>query len=150
MTSKLLNWFNKPEKQNTPALLSDVETAAVILMVEIISADDHMDSSEEALLRQIIQQQLKVSPEEIEQVVHSAKQSSNASLDFYQHTKKIRDNYSIAQKKQLLEHLWSLVYADGKLDKYEDYAIRKIADLIYIPQSQFIQARNKVKSRLAT
>ena len=44
----------------------------------------------------------------------------------------------------LLEDLWRVAYADDKLDKYEEYQIRKIADLLYIPHSIFIQSKLNV------
>ena len=37
--------------------------------------------------------------------------------------------------------LWRVAVADGEISKYEDYLIRKIADLIHLPHSEFIRAK---------
>ena len=37
--------------------------------------------------------------------------------------------------------LWDVAYADGRIDKYEDYTIRKISDLLYIKHADFIKAK---------
>ena len=37
--------------------------------------------------------------------------------------------------------LWDIAYSDGRIDKYEDYTIRKISDLLYIKHSDFIKAK---------
>jgi uncharacterized tellurite resistance protein B-like protein len=49
-----------------------------------------------------------------------------------------------------MKAMWEMAYADGDLDKYEDYIIRKIADLIYVPHTEFIRAKSLVKANLAT
>lgn len=47
-----------------------------------------------------------------------------------------------------MKAMWEMAYADGNLDKYEDYIIRKVADLIYVPHTEFIRAKSQVKSQL--
>ena len=37
--------------------------------------------------------------------------------------------------------LWRVAYADGKLDKYEENIIRRIADLIHIRHSEYIKCK---------
>ena len=34
-------------------------------------------------------------------------------------------------------------FADGRIDKYEDYTIRKIADLIYVRHEDFMKAKHR-------
>ena len=127
--------------------LTDIQQSAFVLMVEVITADQNMDWSEELLLRQLISNQLAIGNEELEQVIQQAKQQSLESLDYYQHTKRIREDYSIEEKQQLMLQLWLLALADGVLDKHEDYALRRIADLIYIPHSEYIKAKQQAKQQ---
>jgi uncharacterized tellurite resistance protein B-like protein len=47
-----------------------------------------------------------------------------------------------------MKAMWEMAYADGDLDKYEDYIIRKVADLIYVPHTEFIRAKSLVKASL--
>jgi uncharacterized tellurite resistance protein B-like protein len=42
--------------------------------------------------------------------------------------------------------MWELAYADAELDKYEEYVIRKVADLIYVSHSEFIRAKTVAKA----
>jgi uncharacterized tellurite resistance protein B-like protein len=41
--------------------------------------------------------------------------------------------------------LWQVAYADGSLDPYEEALVRKIADLIYVPHREFIQAKHRIQ-----
>jgi uncharacterized tellurite resistance protein B-like protein len=47
-----------------------------------------------------------------------------------------------------MKAMWEMAYADGNLDKYEDYIIRKVADLIYVPHSEFIRAKSLIKASM--
>ena len=52
----------------------------------------------------------------------------------------------MGQRKEtkLLEALWQVANADSKIDKYEEYYIRKIKDLLYLSDQEFIQAKLSV------
>lgn len=117
----------------------DVERAAAALMIEIINADQHWEASEKALVKKYLSAQM--SADDVEAMFEQAVVDSREALDLHQFTSLIRDQYSKEQKRDLLVQLWRIAYADGNLDKYEDYVIRKIADLIYIPQPEFIRAK---------
>jgi uncharacterized tellurite resistance protein B-like protein len=41
--------------------------------------------------------------------------------------------------------MWEVAYADGRVDRYEDHMIRKVADLLYLSHNDFI--RMKLASR---
>ena len=48
------------------------------------------------------------------------------------------------EKVRVLEYLWQIAYADNVLDKYEEHAIRKVADLLYLSHADFITAKQRV------
>ncbi len=50
-------------------------------------------------------------------------------------------------KTRLMEMVWRVVYADGKLDKHEDYLVKKMARLLHIRHSEMINAKLKVLGR---
>ena len=45
--------------------------------------------------------------------------------------------------------LWRVALADSELDKHEDYLVRKVADLLYVPHQDLIRIRNRVSDDLA-
>jgi uncharacterized tellurite resistance protein B-like protein len=45
------------------------------------------------------------------------------------------------EKNNIIENLWRVAYADSYIDKYEEYYIRKIADLLHISHSNYIKAK---------
>ena len=57
----------------------------------------------------------------------------------------IKRDLSPAQRVRLIEHLWRIAHADGRLDPYEDHYVRKMAHLLYVPNTQSMLARNRAR-----
>lgn len=53
---------------------------------------------------------------------------------------------SIEQRSVLVENLWRVAFADAELNVYEDQFVRKIADLIYVPNTECMLARQRAKN----
>lgn len=53
----------------------------------------------------------------------------------------LNEQLSPDQKGQVIETLWRVAYADAGKHHLEESIIRQIADLLYVPHSQFIRAR---------
>ena len=70
------------------------------------------------------------------------------STSLYEHTRLINDSCNYEDKLKLISGLWNLAFADQELDKYEEYLIRKIADLLHVSHSDFIKEKMKVKEGL--
>lgn len=49
-------------------------------------------------------------------------------------------------RTRFIEHLWRVAYADGRLDPYEDHFVRKIAHLLYVPNTQCMVARSLART----
>jgi uncharacterized tellurite resistance protein B-like protein len=49
------------------------------------------------------------------------------------------------KRYQLLVLLWKVAYADGRVDKYEEYYVRKISDLLHMDQAEFIRAKHEAR-----
>ena len=62
-------------------------------------------------------------------------------ISLYDWTSSINESYDYEQKKDLIKLLWDVAYADGRIDKYEDYTIRKISELLYVKHSDFIRMK---------
>ena len=63
------------------------------------------------------------------------------AISLYEFTRVINDHYSAEQKLRLIDAMWSVAYADNDLDKYEEHLIRQVAELTYVPHSDYIQSK---------
>jgi uncharacterized tellurite resistance protein B-like protein len=57
----------------------------------------------------------------------------------------IKRGLPLASRVRFVEQLWRVAYANGRLDPVEDQFVRKIADLLYVPNTQSMLARNQAR-----
>ena len=70
-----------------------------------------------------------------------ADKKNNEIISLHELTAGINKEYTYVEKKDLIKMLWDIAYSDGRIDKYEDYTIRKISDLLYVKHSDFMKAK---------
>ena len=134
------------ERINDPQLFSDIsqETlniATAVLLVEISNADFDLDPQEKVVLEASVARILHLTPEESSELIALAHEKQAHATSLYEHTRLIVDHFTPEQKKALMTAIWQVAFADGKLDPNEEYVLRKIADLIYLPHRDFIQTK---------
>lgn len=136
------DWFKEQLQQpQDEAAEHTVELATAVLFHEMMRADDHLDTSEQAALEAALAEQFALSDEEVSMLLSSSRQRAGEAADFVQFTRVINSACDSVQKRQIMLGLWRIAFADGELAPYEEHLIRRIADLMHIPHSQFIQTK---------
>jgi len=68
-------------------------------------------------------------------------------VSLFDYVKVLNAGLDAAGKRALMEMLWEVAYADGRIDKYEEHLLRKLADLLYIPERDYIGAAQRRRAR---
>jgi len=135
-----LSGYNTLDKEKSPRT---IELAAAVLMVEISLADSNLDDDERRIITKILQDEFSLTPEDSKSILSMAEQESDHAVSLHEFTKLINEMMSPEDKIRIIELLWQVAFADSVLDKYEEYYVRKIADLLYISHKDYIQAKHK-------
>jgi uncharacterized tellurite resistance protein B-like protein len=122
--------------------------AAAALLIETARADFTEDGAEQKALEQLLSSTLRLDITEVQALVKAASERVDSATSLYEFTRVINDCYSAEQKLQLVSDMWTVAYADGNLDKYEEHLIRQVAELTYVPHQDYI--RSKLQSKPAT
>ena len=149
MLKSIQNIFKRKENESAvDSKKSEQELAYASLLIEVINSDNKFDDRERDKLLEILSSKLDIHKEELDNFTELAQKTSEDSTSPYEFTREINDQYEYEEKVSLITDLWGIAYSDGKLDKYEDYVIRKIADLIYVSHADFIKSKLKVKNTI--
>jgi uncharacterized tellurite resistance protein B-like protein len=119
-----------------------LQLAAATLMVELTRADARVDENELEAIGSALQAAYDLSVEQRDALLAAADQEADSAVSLHDFTFTLNNALSERQKYTFIEHLWRVAYADGRIDRYEDHFIRKVADLLYMPHSQFIKAKH--------
>lgn len=122
-----------------------LQLATAALLFEMLRADHEEHPDEYAELERVLQDSFSLSAAETRQLAQLAEQEAADAVSLYQFTGLINQHFSAGEKVQLVEMLWQVAYADGRLDRYEEALVRKIAELLHVPHRDFIQAKHRVQ-----
>ncbi len=119
-----------------------VQLAATALLLELGKADQHMDDDELADILAIAKTQFALDNHAATALLAQATRSSQAAISLYEFTEVLHRELSKQERFQLIVAMWQVAWSDGRIDRYEDHLIRKVADLIYVSHSDFIRAKH--------
>ncbi len=145
MIASIQQWFkNQLEIENSDSQHT-VELATAVLFYEVMRADHKFEKLEQDSYRKQLEKHFSLSGVELETLCQLSQSKADSAADYQQFTRVLNDIYDAETKRSVLDSLWSVAYSDHELSPDEDYTIRKIADLLYIPHSQFIQSKLSIK-----
>ena len=106
-----------------------------------MQADYDIKDNERSAIMRALRASFLLSESEAREVLHEAEEQALHATSLYDFTSLVNDKFSYEDKVQIVANMWQVAYADGDLDKYEEYIIRKVADLLYVAHSDFIRAK---------
>ena len=119
----------------------DMTLVTCVLLIEVSVSDDSYDDDEKSKIIGILKNKFNLNNTQINVLLEIADKKNQEMISLYDWTSKVNDIYDYNQKKDLIKLLWDVAFADGRIDKYEDHTIRKIAELIYVKHEDFIKAK---------
>ncbi|QJR79833.1 TerB family tellurite resistance protein [Alteromonas pelagimontana] len=139
MLKSVLDLFrDKHEEKDTNG---SVELATAVLLSEIIRADRESDERELKAYRVMLTKQFKLDEQALHTLMDEGRESAEEAVDMVQFTQVINQQCDNDQKQAILKSLWEVAYADKDIAPIEEHTIRRIADLLYIPHSQYIKTK---------
>ncbi len=140
---------NKNNKQSTEHDDNKaIQIASCALFLELANADDDFSHEERKRIIELMKANFKLTDEEIDKLFELSQQQIEKSVSAYEFTEIINEKLSEEEKYEIVKNLWRLAYVDKKLDKYEDYYIRKISNNLHISNQDRIAAKLEVKKEL--
>lgn len=145
MLERLKKLLVGPEGDQPAPDKHQLAVAATALMVQLSRVDQHEDERE---LRAIVDGAVKahqVSLQEAEEILADALSHANDAVSMYEFTGLINEHLNQQDKQALLENIWRVAFADGRIDKYEEHLIRRMADLLHLNHREYMQARHRAE-----
>lgn len=122
----------------------DYRLAAAALLVRVMAVDGKDQEAEHDKLRSILQHQFDLDDEQTGALIEAATAADREAIDLYRFTSLINRTLDNAGRLRLVEMMWEIVYADGKVNEFEDNIIWRAADLLHISQHDRIAMRRRV------
>ena len=143
----MFNFFKKKEKSlDTQQQSFEIELTAAVLAYEIARSDGEISEDELLVLMEEIESiSAKVGKDKFE-ILKILEIYSKNSISFHEFIEDINNSYSKEEKHSLLEFMWKIAYADGKLDVDEERLVRRVAYLIRIKDIEVLKLKDLSKN----
>lgn len=145
MLSHLLARLKEPLAKNEEEAAQLLPLAAGVLYLEVAWADHDIAEEEMELIGGTLTDQFDLPPEELQAIIAESRAQHESSVGLYRFTRIINDAWDEEAKFQLVVKLWELALSDNRIHSFEEHTIRKIAELLYVSHSRFIEAKLTVK-----
>jgi uncharacterized tellurite resistance protein B-like protein len=123
-----------------------LRVATALLLIEVARADYADDLAEDETMVASLKQFFALDDAAAALLLEEARSTADRAVELQQFTRRLHEQLSVSEKQRVVEMLWQVALADQRLDKHEDHLVRRLAELLYVPHSDVIRIRNRVRS----
>jgi uncharacterized tellurite resistance protein B-like protein len=116
--------------EKAPPGEDELRVAAAALLFHVIAVDGTVSPEEVGLLGDLLQRHFELDPGETQRLLDEAKDAEAQAVDLYHFTSVLKQRLDAGDRQRIVEMMWRLVYADGKVHEFEDNAVWRAAELL--------------------
>jgi uncharacterized tellurite resistance protein B-like protein len=130
-----------PPSASTAGHVPEVQLAACALLLELAHADNEFSEAERRHIQGALSRHFGLDEATAGDLIALAEAERRQSIDHFQFTRLINQQYDLGQKMVLAEVMWGVILADGTIAEHEAYLVRKLANLLDLEPGYLSQAR---------
>lgn len=121
-----------------------LELATAALLIELARADFSESGTEMAAIRQLLRKRYALDEATLEKLVADATRRADRAVSLHEFTHRLNLELPEADKLAIVEMLWRVSNADGRIDKHEEHLIRRVAGLLHVSDRDRVRLKLKV------
>jgi uncharacterized tellurite resistance protein B-like protein len=149
MFDRLLEFISAAQTAGEDAAPDELQLAVAALLVEAARMDASFGAAERATIERLLASRFDLDPGSVAALIAAAEEKMRDATQYFPFTHRITTAMSTEERVAVIEMLWEVAYADGRLDPSEDALLRQIAGLIHVPDRDRGMARKRALERIA-
>ena len=125
---------------------NDYRLAAAALLVHAAEIDGNISDVERTTLHQVIKRHFDLDETQTNTLLAEATQAEHEAVDLYHFTRLLNGALDEDGRRRMVEMMWEIVYADGRVTEFERNLIWRAADLLGISSRERIELGRRVAS----
>lgn len=115
--------------------------ATALLLLELARSDFEVTDTEQSRIRALLAGRFALDDAALDALLAEAQASARDAVSLHDYVQTLNTGLDLAAKREIMSMLWQVAYADGRIDKYEEHLLRRLADLLYLPMPDYIQVK---------
>ena len=128
---------------------NDYRLAAAALMIHASTIDGTMGGAERDKLHAVLKARFALDDAATDELIDVGTLAEHESVDLYRFTSLINRALDEAGRLGIVEMMWEVVFADGKVNEFEDNLMWRAADLLGVSARDRIELRRRVAGEAA-
>jgi uncharacterized tellurite resistance protein B-like protein len=121
--------------------------AATALLIHVISLDGEPTDVEKRRLHDLIETRFRLERGAADKLIASATRVEGEAVDLYHFTSVLMRSVNEEGRLRIVEMMWELGYADGRVSEFEENVVWRAADLLGVSSRDRIELKHRVSSR---
>ena len=127
----------------------DADTALCVLMLEAAHIDGECSQEEKDHIILTLEEHCGLQREEIDEFLARGDMKRQESVDLFQFTRYMNNNFTKEEKIEVMEAVWRIIHIDGQLEKHEDHFAHKLANLLRLTHKELINDKIKAREKVS-
>ena len=139
-----MSWFSKNKQE---ANFESLETSVTTLLIHAARLDENYSQDEKLTINKCLVELGFGEKDKVEKLIDRCEvqeKEINQILHLTQEIKKLK----YTDRLKIIEVLVQVVYADGKMDEFEDNLIRRVCGLVYVENVDVGPMKENIKKKL--
>ena len=138
-----MRWLKRllVEPERELAELLDERLAAAALLYEVARADGRFDAAETRALVSQLMSRWALPEQAANDLLEQAEATAESVVDLHPLVHSLRQHWGQSERIRLVHDMWLVAHSDGHVDPLEEHVIRRVADLLHVPHSEFIRGK---------
>jgi uncharacterized tellurite resistance protein B-like protein len=123
---------------------NDYRLSAAALLIHAAAIDGAISDLEHERLHAVIKRWFDLDETATDELVRKATEVEDKSIDLYHFTSLLGRTLDEDGRRRVIEMMWEIVYADGRVSEFEDNLIWRAADLLGVSTRERVELRQRV------
>src|SRR3954471_7138777 len=128
---------------------NDYRLAAAALLIHASTIDGTMTDDERSKLRAVLKSRFSLDDAATDELIDVSTLAENEAVDLYRFTSLLNRSLDEPGRLGIVEMMWEIVFADGRVNEFEDNLMWRAADLLGVSSRDRIALRRRVAGETA-
>jgi uncharacterized tellurite resistance protein B-like protein len=149
MLAAIRRFFTEMTGDSDPTTIAedDLRLAAAALLYHVVAVDGVVSAEECAMLSDLLKQRFGLDPAETRSLVAAAESADAEAVDLFGFTSVLKRRLEAGDRERIVEMMWKLVFADGRVHEFEDNVVWRVAELLGVSAQARIRLKQAVRDR---
>lgn len=133
----------EPVAEGLLQIREPLDLAIASLLVELTRSDYSESPAELEAIRHVLARRFGLKDAALDDLVRRATQRADRAVSLHEFTHRLNTELPHADKLAIIEMLWEVSHADGRIDKHEEHLVQRVAGLLHISDRDRIRLKLK-------